>query len=192
MFSKCIQFLVFLSLTVCGQIFRCHAVWNNSKRVIIIPCFLLLAGSGNLSSKHSIIIKLMPKPLACGYTYIGITDEEYDFRQLMVTFLFTTVALNLLVTVLMGAFSPCCLPTWFSFQAHDWVSSWPHLVDSAEGPIHFRASTDFQVQDYDCNYVCDWIPFRISFLIPRPFQQSGVRHYLLDICRIVCGFSWCV
>jgi hypothetical protein len=66
-------------------IYRCHSVWNNSKRIIVLPAFLLLAGS------------------ACGYAYIGLSDEEYRFRQLLNAFLFTTVTLNLLVTILMAS-----------------------------------------------------------------------------------------
>ena len=50
-------------LTLCVQIYRCHAVWNNSKRAIAIPCFLLVGGSGNLPSDTLFwLIKLIPKP----------------------------------------------------------------------------------------------------------------------------------
>ncbi|KAF8178925.1 hypothetical protein BJ912DRAFT_983454 [Pholiota molesta] len=65
-------------------IYRCHAVWNRSKRVIILPCVLLICGS------------------ACGYGFIAVSKEEYRFRKLLVAFLFTTVTLNLLVTALMA------------------------------------------------------------------------------------------
>jgi len=65
-------------------IYRCHVVWNNSKRAIAIPCFLLVGGS------------------ACGYAYIAVSNQGYSFRQLLITFLFTTVGLNLLVTILMA------------------------------------------------------------------------------------------
>lgn len=39
---------------------------------------------------------------ACGYAYIGLSDEEYRFRQVLNAFLFTMVTLNVLVTVLLG------------------------------------------------------------------------------------------
>jgi len=52
--------------------------------VIVLPCFLLLCGS------------------AFGYGFIAVSKEDYRFRQLLIAFLFTTVALNMLVTVLMA------------------------------------------------------------------------------------------
>jgi len=81
------KFLVFITSNIIADslvIYRCHVVWNNSKRVIAIPCFLLVGGS------------------ACGYAYIAVSNEGYRFRQLLITFLFTTVGLNLLVTILMA------------------------------------------------------------------------------------------
>ena len=33
-----------------AQIYRCYSVWNNSKRVIVIPCFLLFGGTGEYFS----------------------------------------------------------------------------------------------------------------------------------------------
>ncbi|TFK31630.1 hypothetical protein BDQ12DRAFT_729391 [Crucibulum laeve] len=65
-------------------IYRCYTIWNNSKRVIIVPSIMLLAGS------------------ACGYTFIGLSEQEYRFRDLLRAFLFITLALNVLVTVLMA------------------------------------------------------------------------------------------
>ncbi|KIM43571.1 hypothetical protein M413DRAFT_443497 [Hebeloma cylindrosporum] len=84
------KFLIYITSNVIADglvIYRCYSVWNNSKRVILLPCFLLFAGS------------------ACGYTFIGLSKEEYHFRQVLVAFLFATVTLNTLVTVLMGMFS---------------------------------------------------------------------------------------
>ncbi|KAF8154713.1 hypothetical protein B0H34DRAFT_717555 [Crassisporium funariophilum] len=81
------KFLIYITSNIIADslvIYRCHAVWNNSKRVIVLPCLLLLCGS------------------ASGYTFIGLSSEEYRFRQLLVAFLFTTVTLNMLVTVLMA------------------------------------------------------------------------------------------
>ncbi|KAF9479542.1 hypothetical protein BDN70DRAFT_688951 [Pholiota conissans] len=81
------KFLIYITSNVIADslvIYRCHAVWNRSKRVIILPCFLLICGS------------------ACGYGFIAVSKEEYRFRKLLVAFLFTTVTLNLLVTVLMA------------------------------------------------------------------------------------------
>ncbi|KAF8960650.1 hypothetical protein BDZ97DRAFT_1296114 [Flammula alnicola] len=81
------KFLIYITSNVIADslvIYRCHAVWNRSKRVIILPCFLLLCGT------------------ACGYAFIALSKEEYRFRKLLVAFLFTTVTLNMLVTVLMA------------------------------------------------------------------------------------------
>ncbi|KAF8811104.1 hypothetical protein BYT27DRAFT_7090088 [Phlegmacium glaucopus] len=85
------KFLIYITSNVIADslvIYRCHTIWNHSKRVIVIPCLLLLGGS------------------VCGYTFIALSTEEYRFRPLLVAFLFTTVALNLLVTILMGVFFP--------------------------------------------------------------------------------------
>jgi hypothetical protein len=81
------KYLIYITSNLIADslvIYRCHAVWNGSKRVIILPCFLLLCGS------------------AFGYGFIAIGEDDYMFRQLLIAFLFTTVALNLLVTFLMA------------------------------------------------------------------------------------------
>ncbi|KJA18262.1 hypothetical protein HYPSUDRAFT_45430 [Hypholoma sublateritium FD-334 SS-4] len=81
------KFLIYITSNVIADslvIYRCHSVWNRSKRVIVLPCILLISGT------------------ACGYAFIGLSKEEYRFRKLLVAFLFTTVTLNMLVTVLMA------------------------------------------------------------------------------------------
>jgi len=81
------KYLIYITSNIIADglvIYRCHAAWNNSKRVILIPCFLLFGGS------------------ACGYAYVGLSKQGYRFRDILVAFLFTTVALNLMVTMLMA------------------------------------------------------------------------------------------
>ena len=133
--------------------------------------------------------------LACGYTFTAFSKEGPRFRWLLITFLFITITLNLLVTLLMGTLS-LWSTTLVPFGVNNGDSSWSHMVDSAEGSLHFRASTDFQIQYYDCNHVREVVSifgiFSWFSWIPHPFQQSGIRHYLLDICRTRCGLSSCV
>ncbi|KAF9561690.1 hypothetical protein CPC08DRAFT_688585 [Agrocybe pediades] len=81
------KYLIYITSNLIADslvIYRCYTVWNRSKRVIILPLFLLLCGS------------------ALGYGFIAVSKEDYRFRQLLIAFLFTTVSLNLLVTVLMS------------------------------------------------------------------------------------------
>ncbi|PPR07869.1 hypothetical protein CVT24_005606 [Panaeolus cyanescens] len=81
------KYLIYITSNIIADslvIYRCHAVWNNSKRVILLPCFLLVCGS------------------ACGYAFIAVSQDEYKFRKLLVAFLFSTVTLNMLVTMLMA------------------------------------------------------------------------------------------
>jgi len=81
------KYLIYITSNLIADslvIYRCHAVWNRSKRVIVLPCFLLICGTG------------------FGYGFIAVSKEDYRFRQLLIAFLFTTVALNMLVTILMA------------------------------------------------------------------------------------------
>lgn len=100
--------------TLCGQIYRCHVVWNNSKRAIAIPCFLLIGGSGNLSSNTLLrLFKLIPKPslwicLHCclerGLSLSTATDNfPVHHRRFESTRYYSHGCV----------FPPCCLSLWY-------------------------------------------------------------------------------
>jgi hypothetical protein len=42
--------------------------------------------------------------IVCGYLFVGMSDDEYPFRFLLNIFLFSTLALNSVVTSLMGTY----------------------------------------------------------------------------------------
>ncbi|KAF9450831.1 hypothetical protein P691DRAFT_809354 [Macrolepiota fuliginosa MF-IS2] len=81
------KFLLYITSNIIADsllIYRCYTLWNNSIRVIVLPCFVLLGGT------------------ACGYAFVGLSDDEYPFRFLLSIFLFSTLALNSVVTSLMA------------------------------------------------------------------------------------------
>lgn len=81
------KFLLYITSNIVADlllIYRCHCLWNNNKRIIILPCLLLLGGS------------------VCGYLFVGLSDDAYPFRALLSVFLFSTLALNWVVTSLMA------------------------------------------------------------------------------------------
>ncbi|KAJ3575470.1 hypothetical protein NP233_g1078 [Leucocoprinus birnbaumii] len=81
------KFLLYITSNIIADallIYRCYILWNNKKRIIALPCFLLLGGT------------------ICGYLFVGMSDDEYPFRSLLSVFLFSTLALNSVVTSLMA------------------------------------------------------------------------------------------
>ncbi|PPR05784.1 hypothetical protein CVT26_010158 [Gymnopilus dilepis] len=81
------KYLIYITSNLIADslvIYRCYALWSHSKRVILLPLFLLLCGT------------------ATGYGFIALSREDYRYRSMLIAFLFTTVALNMLVTVLMA------------------------------------------------------------------------------------------
>ncbi|KAF9004586.1 hypothetical protein BDQ17DRAFT_400353 [Cyathus striatus] len=81
------KYLIYITSNIIADslvIYRCYTVWGNSKRIIIVPCLMLIGGS------------------ACGYTFIGLSGQEYRFRKLLNAFRIITVCLNVVVTTLMA------------------------------------------------------------------------------------------
>lgn len=178
------------------QIHRCYSVWNSSKRVILLPCFLLFCGSGEYFSQSLLFSVLKILCSACGYTFIGLSKEDYQFRQLLVAFLFATVTLNILVTVLMGMFShDRALPSHVQrfVSPSDISFSGSNLVDSAESPVNPWPWLIIEVQYYDCYDVSPLHSANrvhlFSGLSLHEIQKSGIRHDLFNIRRVGCGFS---
>ncbi|KXN85634.1 hypothetical protein AN958_10971 [Leucoagaricus sp. SymC.cos] len=81
------KFLLYITSNIIADsllIYRCYTLWNNSKRIIALPCLVLLGST------------------ICGYLFVGLSDDEYPFRFLLSIFLFTTLGLNSVVTSLMA------------------------------------------------------------------------------------------
>jgi len=81
------KFLLYITSNVIADtllIYRCYTLWNRSRRIIILPCSVLLGGT------------------ICGYLFVGMADEEYTSRDLLQAFLFATLSINLLMTSLIA------------------------------------------------------------------------------------------
>ena len=103
---------------------------------------------------------------ATGYGFIALSREDYRYRSMLIAFLFTTVALNMLVTVLMGRSSlshALCFAWRITLNS---LSSGPYILHSTESSLHTRSRSLLKVHNHDCHHV------RLIPLLENPFLAS--------------------